>query len=64
MKKTHRSVGATALAFVICLSVAAPAFARGEHRGPRDFRERVVRFITKIIAGISTNNDGLTPPRP
>lgn len=64
MKKSHRSVGATTLAFVICLSVAAPAFARGDHRGPRDFRERVVRFIAKIIIGIGTNNDGMTPPKP
>jgi len=66
MKKIQYRVSATALVLVVCLSVASPAFARRDTRGPRDLRERVVRFLTKIqtIIGITANNDGMTPPKP
>jgi hypothetical protein len=54
------------LLITLALSTSVLAVEREplrDRRGPRDRYGRIVRIIKKLF-GVTSNSDGLTPPRP
>jgi hypothetical protein len=54
---------AALLALVVCLAVGPVAGAQ-RLRDERDFGEKVVRFLQKLVRGITTFSDIPVPPKP
>jgi hypothetical protein len=69
MKIRVRRVSAAALALVVCLSLSpvASAAVERDRLDELDLRAKIVRILKKaqkLLGGIASQEDSITPPRP
>lgn len=62
-----RKLSVAALALVVCLSLSPVASAAVERDQDLDLREKIVRILKKaqkLLGGIASQTDSITPPKP